>query len=63
MLSPFLISLQKSPSLTLLPSPLFTNPSIPASWPWHSLTLGHRAFTGPSWVSPPVDVGHPLLHK
>ena len=32
--------------------------------PWHSPTLGHRAFTGPR-SSPPIDVwqGHPLLHK
>jgi hypothetical protein len=48
------------------PSPTpyqLTNPPTPASWPWHSPTLGHRAFTGPR-VSPPIDdlQGHPLLH-
>ena len=45
------------------PLPLFTNPTTPASWSWHSLTLGHWAFTGPR-TSPPIDdwQGHPLLH-
>jgi hypothetical protein len=40
MLSPFLVFPLKTPY------PL-TNPPIPTSWPWHSLILGHRAFTGP----------------
>jgi hypothetical protein len=40
MLSPFL----DSPSKNTLPYPLLllTNPPTPASWPWPSLTLGHR---------------------
>jgi hypothetical protein len=44
--------------------PLLTNPPIPASWSWHSPTLGHRAFTRPR-TSPSNDVqqGHPLLHR
>jgi hypothetical protein len=29
------------------PLPLLTNSPTPASWPWHSPTLGLRAFTGP----------------
>ena len=61
MLFPFLFS----PLNTPVPSPLLllTNPSIPASWPWHSPTLGHRAFTGPR-VFPLTDdrLSHPLLH-
>jgi hypothetical protein len=38
-----------------------TSPT-PASPAWHSPTLGHQAFTGPS-SSPPIDVqqGYPLL--
>jgi hypothetical protein len=61
MLSPLLFFSPKIPSsypLTLLP-----NPPTPASWPWHSPTRRHRAFTGPR-ASPPIDVrlGHPLLH-
>jgi hypothetical protein len=45
------------------PAPLLTNQPTPASWPWHSPTLEHRAFTGPR-ASSPIDVwlGHPLLH-
>ena len=52
MLSPFLVS-----------PPLLTNPVTPSSWPWHSTTLGYRAFTGPR-ASPPIDdqLDHPLLH-
>ena len=38
----------------LLPLPLLTNLPTPASWPWHSPTLGHWAFTGPR-ASPPID--------
>jgi hypothetical protein len=47
-----------------IPSPLLTNLPTPAPWPWHSPTLGHRAFTGPR-ASPPTDdrLGHSLLHK
>jgi hypothetical protein len=35
----------------------------PASWPWHSLVLGHMIFAIPR-SSPPTDgrLGHPLLH-
>jgi hypothetical protein len=40
------------PILSLIP--LLTNPPTPASWPWHSPALGHRAFTGPR-ASPPID--------
>jgi hypothetical protein len=38
-------------------------PPTPTPWPWHSLTLGHRAFRGPR-TSPPIDdqLGHSLLH-
>jgi hypothetical protein len=61
MLPPSWFSLRKP----LIPSflPLLTNLSTPISWPWHSPTLGHRAFTGPG-ASPPTDdqLGHPLLH-
>jgi hypothetical protein len=55
---PFLVSPPKTPNL--LPPP---NPPTPASWPWHSPTLGHRTFTGPR-ASPSIDgrLGHPLLH-
>jgi hypothetical protein len=39
------------------------HPPTPISLPWHSLTLGHWAFTGPR-AFPPTDAqqGHPLLH-
>jgi hypothetical protein len=45
------------------PHSLLPNPPTPASWPWHSPTLGHRAFIGPR-ASPPIDdrLGYPLLH-
>ena len=48
----------------LFPPPYtHTNPPTPASWPWHSPTLGHRAFTGPRASSPIDDrLGHTLLH-
>jgi hypothetical protein len=51
---------EKNPISYLLS--LLTNPPIPASWPWHSHKLGHRAFTGPR-ASPPIDdqQSHPLL--
>jgi hypothetical protein len=51
--------LQKPPIPS--PLPLLTNPSTPASWPWQSPTLGHRAFTGPR-ASPSIDdwLGHPI---
>jgi hypothetical protein len=37
--------------------------SPPPPLPWHSPTLGQRAFPGPR-TSPPIDtqLGHPLLH-
>ena len=37
--------------------------STPASWPCHSLVLGHRIFTRPR-ASPPTDgrLSHPQLH-
>ena len=59
MLSPFLVSPLKTP----YPLPLLNSPPTPASCPWHFLTLGHRAFTGPR-ASPLIDdqLGHPLLH-
>jgi hypothetical protein len=61
MLSPFLISPPKIPYF--IPPPPATNPPTPASWPWHSSILRHRAFTGPR-ASPPIDdpLSHPLLH-
>jgi hypothetical protein len=50
-------------SLPPFPSPCSPTHSLPASWPWHSPTLGHQAFTGPR-ASPPIDAqqGHLLLH-
>ena len=59
MLFHFLVSSPKI-SYTL---PLLPNPSTPASWPWHSLILGHRIFTRPR-ASPPNDgqPGQTLLH-
>jgi hypothetical protein len=61
MLSPFLISPPKTPYH--IPPPTAQQPPTPTSWPWHSPTLGHRAFTG-TRASPLIDVpqGHPLLH-
>jgi hypothetical protein len=61
MLSPLLVSPLNSPIPPLFP--LLTNPPTPASWPWHSPTLGHRAFTGPR-ASPAINdwLSHPLLH-
>jgi hypothetical protein len=54
-----------SPSEILLPLPLPPPPDHQPtlSWPWHSPTLEHRAFTGPR-TSPLIDIrlGHPLLH-
>jgi hypothetical protein len=51
------------PSPIPLPLSLLTNLLTPTSWPWHSPTQGHRAFTGPR-ASPHIDdlLGHPLLH-
>jgi hypothetical protein len=49
-----IIPIQVSPPKTPSPNPLLTNPPTPASWPWYSPTLRHRAFTGPR-VSPPID--------
>jgi hypothetical protein len=55
-----------SPPKNTLPypaGPLLTNPPTPASWPWHSPTLGNRAFIG-SRTSSPIGVwrGHRLKH-
>jgi hypothetical protein len=59
---PFPSFLSKNPPI-LSPLPLLSNPPTPASWPWHSLTLGHRTFTGPR-ASVPIDdwLDDPLLH-
>ena len=56
MLSPFLVSLPKTP----IPSsfPLLTNPPTPTSLSLHSLTLGHQAFTRPR--APPLTPTLPL---
>jgi hypothetical protein len=45
------------------PPALLPNPPTPASWPWHSLVLGHMIYARPR-ASPPSDglLGHPLLH-
>jgi hypothetical protein len=53
---------EKHPPL-MPPLHMLTNPSTPSFWPWHSPTLGHRAFIGQR-ASPLIDVpqGHPLLH-
>jgi hypothetical protein len=65
MLSPFLVSPLQTPipsSLTLLLLGCSsTHLPTPALLPWHSITLGHRAYTGPR-ASPPTDekIGHPL---
>ena len=60
MLSPFLVSPLKTSYPLLLP--LLTDIPTPTSWPWHSPTLGHKAFIEPR-ASLPVDdqLGHPLL--
>jgi hypothetical protein len=53
--------LRKSP--ICFPLPLLSNAPTPTSWPWHSHTLGHTAFTGLRAFSPIDDqLGHPLLH-
>jgi hypothetical protein len=67
-----LVKLTRPESVAVIPFPgfpyphplsLLTDPPTPASWPCHSPTLGHRAFTKPR-ASPPIDVqqGHPLLY-
>jgi hypothetical protein len=53
LLSPFMISLQKSLPLSP-PSPPTTNPPTPLSWTWHSSKQEHRAFKGKR-TSPPTD--------
>ena len=60
MLSSFLVSPLKTSYQ--FPLPLLTTQPAPASWPWHSLTLEHRAFTGPRTSPTDVQQGHPLLH-
>jgi hypothetical protein len=47
-----------------LPPPPAHQPTHSHSWSWHSLILGHRAFTG-TRASPPTDdrLSHPLLHR
>ena len=59
MLSTFPVSPLKIPYLL----PLLPKTPTSASWPWHSPTLGHRAFTGPR-AFPPIDdeQGSLLLH-
>ena len=44
-------------------SPCSPTHPLPFSLSWHSLLLGHQAFTGPR-ASPLIDArqGHPLLH-
>jgi hypothetical protein len=61
MLSPFLVSPVETPIPSV--SLLLINLPTPTSLPWHSPTLGHRAFSGPR-ASPPINdlLGHPLLH-
>ena len=46
-----------------LPATLLQNPLAPASYPRHSLVLGHMIFTRPR-ASPPIygQLGHPLLY-
>jgi hypothetical protein len=57
MLSPFLVSPRETPYPIHPPSPTSASP------PWHSPTLGERAFTGPR-ASPAIDAlqGHALLY-
>jgi hypothetical protein len=52
-----------SESPLYLPPALLTNPTSPASWPWHSPVLGHMIFAKPR-ASSATDgqLGHPLLH-
>ena len=54
---------EKHPPHILTPSPAHQH-TTPASWPWHSPILGHRAFIGQR-ASPTINVGlgHALLHK
>jgi hypothetical protein len=61
MLSPFLVSPLKNPSL--LPTSPAPQPTQSHSQSWPSPILGHRTFTGHR-ASPPIDdpLGHPLLH-
>ena len=49
---------------TPIPSPLslLTNPTTPTSWLWHSLTLGHQAFTGLRASPTDEQQGCHLLH-
>jgi hypothetical protein len=50
-------------SMRVLPHSPTHSPTHPLPPPWHSPTLGHRAYTGPR-PSPPIDAiqDHPLLH-
>jgi hypothetical protein len=63
MLSPFQVSPPLLNPLSLLLWGCFLTPTHSTLLHWHSLTLGHRAFTGPR-ASPPIGVQqvHPLLH-
>jgi hypothetical protein len=63
MLCPFLAFPPKTPSHIPFSLSLLTNPPTPTSWPWHSHTLGHRAFIGQR-ASHPIAVwlGHSGLH-
>jgi len=65
MLFPFQVSHPETPHPKPLPpwGCFHTHPLPSTSSPWHSPTLGHRAFMGPR-TSPPIDAqqGHPLLH-
>jgi len=67
MLSPFLLSLERTPTLSSIsllqlwcPPPTHLLP--PASHPWHPPILGHQAFRRPR-ASSPIDArqGHSLL--
>ena len=62
MLFLFLVSPLKNPYSIPPPLSLLTNPPSPASFSWHSSTLGHQVFLG-TRASPPIDAqqGHPLL--
>jgi hypothetical protein len=66
MLSPFPLSPSQPPYPILsLPTTMrvLPHPPTPISLPWHSPTLGHRAFPGPrAFPATDVQQGHSLLH-